>query len=118
APFPERGDGRSVASIACRGGKTGAPGWPGENEVRAVGAMACDAGMAIELGRPGVDELGEAVGALRGWQHEGAPMQLHPGDLGWLWRFGAEATAAAVRIWRRDGRVLAVGLLDGPTQLR
>ena len=45
-------------------------------------------------------------------------MQLHPGDLGWFWRFGAEATAAAVRTWRRDGRILAVGLLDGPRLLR
>jgi ribosomal protein S18 acetylase RimI-like enzyme len=74
--------------------------------------------MAIMLGKPGVDGLGEAVGALREWQHDGAPMQLHPGDLGWFWRFGAEATAAAVRTWRRDGRILAVGLLDGPELLR
>ncbi|GAA3795472.1 hypothetical protein GCM10022206_39050 [Streptomyces chiangmaiensis] len=45
-------------------------------------------------------------------------MQLHPGDLGWFWRFGAEATAAAVRTWSRDGQILAVGLLDGPELLR
>lgn len=45
-------------------------------------------------------------------------MQLHPGDLGWFWRFGAEATAAAVRTWSRDGRMLAIGLLDGPDLLR
>jgi GNAT superfamily N-acetyltransferase len=45
-------------------------------------------------------------------------MQLHPGDLGWYWRFGAEAVAAAVRTWRRGGRLLAVGLLDGPDVLR
>jgi ribosomal protein S18 acetylase RimI-like enzyme len=45
-------------------------------------------------------------------------MQLHPGDVGWFWRFGAEATAAAVRTWSRDGRILAVGLLDGPELLR
>ncbi|TDU01931.1 acetyltransferase (GNAT) family protein [Streptomyces sp. 846.5] len=74
--------------------------------------------MTIALGRPGVHELGEAVGALREWQDDGAPMQLHPGDLGWFWRFGAEATAAAVRTWSRDGRILAVGLLDGPELLR
>ncbi len=55
---------------------------------------------------------------LREWQHEGAPAQLHPGDLGWYWRFGAEATAAATRTWSRDGRILAVGLLDGPGLLR
>ncbi|MEU1651154.1 GNAT family N-acetyltransferase [Streptomyces pristinaespiralis] len=74
--------------------------------------------MAIVLGTPEVDGLGEAVGVLREWQYEGAPMQLHPGDLGWFWRSGAEATAAAVRTWRRDGRILAVGLLDGPGLLR
>jgi ribosomal protein S18 acetylase RimI-like enzyme len=74
--------------------------------------------MAIVLGKPGVDGLSEAVGVLRDWQYEGAPMQLHPGDLGWFWRSGAEATAAAVRTWSRDGRILAVGLLDGPGLLR
>ncbi|QQQ75702.1 GNAT family N-acetyltransferase [Saccharothrix sp. 6-C] len=74
--------------------------------------------MVIELGRPGVDGLDEAVGALREWQHDGAPMQLHPGDLGWFWRYGAEATAAAVRTWSRNGRILAVGLLDSPDLLR
>ncbi|MEU9986113.1 GNAT family N-acetyltransferase [Streptomyces sp. NPDC048045] len=74
--------------------------------------------MAIALGEPGADGLSEAVGALREWQYEGAPMQLHPGDLGWFWRFGAQATAAAVRTWSRGGRILAVGLLDGPGLLR
>ncbi|WP_405861803.1 GNAT family N-acetyltransferase [Streptomyces sp. NBC_00090] len=74
--------------------------------------------MAIVLGKPGVDGLGEAVGVLREWQSDGAPMQLHPGDLGWFWRSGAEATAAAIRTWSRDGRILGVGLLDGPGLLR
>jgi hypothetical protein len=68
--------------------------------------------MAIVLGKPGVDGLIEAVGVLREWQYDWAPMQLHPGDLGWFWRFGVEATAAAVRTWSRDGQILAVGLLD------
>ncbi|MHC5259541.1 GNAT family N-acetyltransferase [Streptomyces sp. UC4497] len=74
--------------------------------------------MAIELVTPEVDELGDVVDVLRTWQHDAAPMQLHPGDLGWYWRTGAERTAADVRTWRRGGRVLAVGLLDGPTLLR
>ncbi|MBM7814759.1 GNAT family N-acetyltransferase [Saccharothrix algeriensis] len=74
--------------------------------------------MAVALGEPGIDGVDEAAGALREWQHEGAPMQLHPGDLGWFLRFGPQATAAAVRTWSRDGRVLAVGLLDGPALLR
>src|SRR4051794_5829467 len=75
-------------------------------------------GMAIVLDKPGVDALREAVGVLREGQYDGAPMQLHPGDLGWFWRLGAEATAAAVRTWSRDGQILAGGLLDGPGLLR
>ena len=74
--------------------------------------------MAIALDQPRVDGLGRVVSVLREWQSDGAPMQLHPGDLGWFWRFGAEATAAAVRTWSRDGRILAVGLLDEPDVLR
>lgn len=74
--------------------------------------------MTIALGTPGVDELDEAVGAVREWQHEAAPMQLHPGDLGWNYRFGTEETAAAIRTWSREGRILAVGMLDSPTVLR
>jgi hypothetical protein len=80
--------------------------------------MVWDRGMAIALEQPGVDGLSDAVRVLREWQDDAAPMQLHPGDLGWFWRFGAEATAAAVRTWSRDGRILAVGLLDGPQLLR
>ncbi|MFJ5684423.1 GNAT family N-acetyltransferase [Streptomyces sp. NPDC093099] len=74
--------------------------------------------MAIVLGKPGVGGLIEAVGVLREWQYDEAPMQLHPGDLGWFWRSGAEATAAAVRTWSQDGQIVAVGLLDGPGLLR
>ncbi len=74
--------------------------------------------MSMVLGEPGADGLSGVVGVLRAWQYEGAPAQLHPGDLGWFWRFGAEATAAAVRTWSRDGQVLAVGLLDDPMLLR
>lgn len=62
--------------------------------------------------------LDEAVRALREWQHDDLPFQLHPGDLGWYRRFGAEETDAAVRIWQVDGRIVAVGLLDGEDLLR
>ncbi|WP_039923601.1 GNAT family N-acetyltransferase [Amycolatopsis decaplanina] len=74
--------------------------------------------MVISLEKPGTDGLDEAVDALREWQSEGVAWQLHPGDLGWFQRSGTEATAAAVRIWRRDGRILAIGLLDGADLLR
>ncbi|WP_143202568.1 GNAT family N-acetyltransferase [Amycolatopsis sp. CB00013] len=74
--------------------------------------------MVISLEKPGPDGLNEAVEALREWQSEGVAWQLHPGDLGWYWRKGTAATAEAVRIWRRDGRILAVGFLDGADLLR
>ena len=45
-------------------------------------------------------------------------MQLHPGDLGWYWQFGADAVDAAVRTWSRGGQFLAIGFLDGPEVLR
>lgn len=74
--------------------------------------------MTIVVGTPQPDELDIAVTALREWQREECLLQLHPGDVGWFWRFGAEATAAAIRTWRRDGELLAVGLLDGADLLR
>jgi ribosomal protein S18 acetylase RimI-like enzyme len=80
--------------------------------------VASDEDVTIALEQPPVAALPAAVEALRAWQGEGAPFQLHPGDLGWHWRFGAEATAAAVRTWSRDGQLLAVGLLEGTTLLR
>lgn len=74
--------------------------------------------MAIVVETPGTEGLTEAVAALRQWQSDDAPLQLHPGDLGWNYRFGAAATAAVVRTWTRDGRIVAVGLLDGPGLVR
>ena len=68
--------------------------------------------MSILLSEPGVDGLQHTVDVLREWQFDGAPVQLHPGDVGWNWRFGAEATAAAMRTWSRDGEILAIGFLD------
>ncbi|MFD7157083.1 GNAT family N-acetyltransferase [Kribbella sp. NPDC059898] len=74
--------------------------------------------MAIELSTAGTGELGSVVAVLREWIRDGDPSQLHPGDLGWFWRFGIERTAAATRIWRRDGEIVAVGMLDEPDWLR
>lgn len=74
--------------------------------------------MSIELSAPRVQGLLEAVHEMREWQQDGMPAQLHPGDLGWNWSFGADVTAAAVRTWSRDGRLLAVGFLDDPRVLR
>ncbi|MGD7787649.1 GNAT family N-acetyltransferase [Propionibacteriaceae bacterium Y1700] len=74
--------------------------------------------MTLVVAQPSLDELSEVVSTLAQWQYEGAPLQLHPGDLGWYWQFGGEKTAAAVRTWRRDGELLAVGLVDGPDLIR
>jgi GNAT superfamily N-acetyltransferase len=75
-------------------------------------------GMAIEMAGPGTDGLGEVVRVLREWQYDEVAVQLHPGDLGWYWRFGTEQTAAATRTWSRDGEILAIGMLDDPELLR
>ncbi|GAA3150698.1 hypothetical protein GCM10010530_82450 [Kribbella aluminosa] len=80
--------------------------------------MVWDRGMAIELSTAGTDELGDVVAVLREWTREDVPLQLHPGDLGWFWRFGGERTAAATRVWRRDGEIVAVGMLDEPDWVR
>lgn len=80
--------------------------------------MVCDRGMTIEMGRPGVDGLGDVARVMGEWQDDGGPLQLHPGDVGWFWRFGPERTAAATRTWSRGGEVLAVGLLDGADLVR
>ncbi|MFC8798088.1 GNAT family N-acetyltransferase [Promicromonospora sp. NPDC057138] len=74
--------------------------------------------MTVSISEPDVDDLSGIISTLGEWQDDAAPVQLHPGDVGWYWRFGAQATAAAVRTWSRDGRVLAVGLLDGARILR
>src|SRR4051794_40841763 len=92
-------------------------GWGGKPGAVGVG-MVCDLGMAIGLGAPGTGGLGDVVRVLREWQRDDDLTQLHPGDLGWFWRFGAEQTAAATRTWSRDGEILAVGLLDEPDMLR
>jgi len=73
---------------------------------------------SVVLHEPGVDDLNEIVGVMREWQSDGLPVQLHPGDVGWNWQLGPETLAAALRTWRRDGTVLAVGLLDSPSVIR
>jgi ribosomal protein S18 acetylase RimI-like enzyme len=74
--------------------------------------------VTVELGGSDGEGLREVLEALASWQVDDASLQFHPGDLGWFWRFGAEATAAAVRTWSRAGHLLAVGFLDSPTVLR
>lgn len=77
-----------------------------------------DRDVTFDLSTPRVDELGQVVHALRSWQDDAAPLQLHPGDLGWAWQFGADALAAGLRTWSRDGEIMAIGMLDSPDVLR
>lgn len=74
--------------------------------------------MTFTLERATAHALDDVVEAVAAWQHEGGPVQLHPGDLGWAWRLGAEELAAALWVWRRDGKTVAVGLVDGPGLIR
>jgi ribosomal protein S18 acetylase RimI-like enzyme len=72
--------------------------------------------ITLELATPA--SLSEVTEAVADWQRDGGPVQLHPGDLGWHWRLGAEELARAVQVWRRDGQILAVGLVDGSALIR
>jgi len=73
--------------------------------------------MSITLQPATPDSLGELVEAVAVWQHDGGPVQLHPGDLEWNWSLGAQELAEAVRVWARDGQILAVGMVDEATGL-
>ncbi len=61
--------------------------------------------------------LEEVTDAVASWQQDGRPIQVHPGDLGWNSRFGAQALADEMRVWRRGGRVLAAGMVDDDSGL-
>ena len=73
--------------------------------------------MAIMLQAATPSMLAEVVEAVASWQQDRIPVQVHPGDLGWNWSFGAEALADEVRVWRCDGEILAAGLVDGTSGL-
>lgn len=74
--------------------------------------------MSLLLSTPDRHALTGTVDVLRSWQSDRAPMQLHPGDLGWYERHGTQRAATAVRTWSRDGHVVAVALRDGPRLAR
>src|SRR5690242_10070103 len=74
--------------------------------------------MLIDRSTPTPDQLEGVLGDLASWQQEGQPVQLHPGDLGWAWRFGSAALAQALRVWTADGTRLAIGFLDESALIR
>jgi GNAT superfamily N-acetyltransferase len=88
------------------------------NDRRGTSLPGFDGSMPVELQTPRLEELGEVVEALSEWQHDGAPVQLHPGDIGWYWRFGASAVARSLRVWRQGGDIVAIGLLDSSPLIR
>ncbi len=74
--------------------------------------------MRVAVSTPTVDELDTLVDDLASWQQDGLPVQLHPGDLGWAWRFGPAALADALRVWTADDRTVAIGFGDGDSLIR
>lgn len=74
--------------------------------------------MGTTLTTPAPRDLPDLLEVLASWMRPGTALQLHPGDLGWLQAQGADAAAAALRVWRRGTRPVAVGMLDGPDLLR
>lgn len=90
----------------------------GQKKIANRRAALLDRRMTVIMSTPGTGDLAVATDALRAWQDDARPVQLHPGDVGWYQRFGAGTAAAAVRTWSRDGRLVAVGLLDGSRLLR
>lgn len=67
---------------------------------------------------PTADDLPTIIELVSSWQEEERPVQVHPGDLGWYQRFGAEALASALRVWSRGGEIMAVGFLDESELIR
>lgn len=74
--------------------------------------------MSVTLLQPTPTDLPRVIDVVASWQRDGAPVQVHPGDLGWYQRFGAEALAAALRVWVRDEEAVAVGFLDESNLIR
>jgi GNAT superfamily N-acetyltransferase len=74
--------------------------------------------MYVDLTTPYPHALDAVLSDLASWQRDGLPVQLHPGDLGWLWRFGPAVLARALRVWSVNGTVVAIGLLDETSLIR
>ncbi len=70
--------------------------------------------MTITVSTPLAADLPRVIAALASFQNDdGGPAQLHPGDVGWHQREGADATARVLRVWERDGEPVVIGMGDG-----
>ena len=67
---------------------------------------------------PTTTDLPDIIDTVASWQREGLPVQVHPGDLGWYQRFGADALASALRVWTVGDEAAAVGFLDESELIR
>ena len=68
--------------------------------------------MRFELLTPTLDQLDALVADVSSWQQDGLPIQWHPGDLGWQWRFGSITLAESLRLWTADDTTMAIGFVD------
>jgi ribosomal protein S18 acetylase RimI-like enzyme len=80
--------------------------------------IAFDGHMHLELTTPHPHALDTVLSDLSSWQQDGLPIQLHPGDLGWQWRFGSTALAGALRVWTADQVTAAIGFLEEGSLIR
>ena len=75
--------------------------------------------MAVVMRSPEPGGLDAVIDELASWQDDHAPLQLHPGDIGWALRQGREAVACSLRTWADQcGETVAIGMLEGPELLR
>jgi hypothetical protein len=58
--------------------------------------------VTIAMSTPGVKDLEHIADVLGGWQYDGGPLHLHPGDLGWHSLRGAATTAGSLWVWSRE----------------
>jgi GNAT superfamily N-acetyltransferase len=86
--------------------------------MRGGSILGLDRSMRVELSTPTPDQLDALVACLSSWQQDGLPIQLHSGDLGWQWRFGAARLAETLRVWTADNTTRAIGFLDDASLIR
>lgn len=74
--------------------------------------------MGLKMLIPAAPQVAGLVDELASWQHDGLPLQLHPGDVGWYAMRGLNSTARSLRVWADREAIYALGLLDGPDLIR